>query len=112
MAKTRSIGLEKASGEYITFLDADDSYAPGALPKMAEYITKTRADIIKFGYDLEYPGGKTAAPGFALYRGELFQSRNLKKRFIPFFINGIALNSVCLAAFKRKLQKSSFSGKF
>ena len=48
VAKTRSIGLEKASGEYITFLDADDSYAPGALPKMAEYIKKTRDGYSKY----------------------------------------------------------------
>ena len=112
VAKTRSIGLEKASGEYITFLDADDSYAPGALPKIAEYIEKTRADIIKFGYDLEYPGGKTTAPDLP-YAGGIVKKPEFKEKVYPLFINGITLNSVCLAVFRREIaQKAHFPENF
>ncbi len=45
VSKARNKGLELASGDYISFLDADDYVAPDYLKKLMETIEKTKADI-------------------------------------------------------------------
>lgn len=49
VCKARNKGLDLASGEYITFLDADDVLISDALEKMYEAIIKYNADIVAAG---------------------------------------------------------------
>lgn len=44
----RNLGLAKAAGEYIHFLDSDDSLQPQAYETMYEEICRTRADVCFF----------------------------------------------------------------
>ena len=43
-AKTRNIGINAASGEYITFLDDDDVYLPDKIEKQAEFMESGKYD--------------------------------------------------------------------
>ncbi len=43
-AKTRNVGIDASSGEYITFLDDDDIYLPENLEKQIKNMLKTDAD--------------------------------------------------------------------
>ncbi len=43
-AKTRNIGIEAASGYYVTFLDDDDIYLPDKVRKQAEFMEETGCD--------------------------------------------------------------------
>ncbi len=56
-AKTRNVGIDASSGEYITFLDDDDVYLPENLEKQIENMLKTNADYgltdIKIYYENE-----------------------------------------------------------
>ena len=45
VAKARNLGLERATGEYISFLDADDVFEPSLYEDMLTHAAKTEADI-------------------------------------------------------------------
>ena len=47
VCRARNIGIETASGEYISFLDADDELLPDALEVMISVANEKNADIIR-----------------------------------------------------------------
>lgn len=50
LCSARNLGIQKANGEYITFLDHDDEYEENLLEDNYKLANKYNADIIKFGY--------------------------------------------------------------
>ena len=51
--------VELARGEWLSFLDSDDEYLPGALPRVAEEVASVSSEIgvVEFMTKLEVPGG-------------------------------------------------------
>jgi len=66
----RNVGLERAAGEYVWFVDADDLLADGALGAIAAKLEQDRPDLLLIDYEDLLPDGTAAAnPGRALLRG-------------------------------------------
>jgi len=51
VAVARNTGINKASGNYILFLDSDDKFKPEILQNIYNKISETNAEIIVFGYE-------------------------------------------------------------
>lgn len=104
IAQSRNVALDNAAGDYVLYIDSDDSLAQGAVSKLAAYARDTGADIVTFDFYTLY-GGRTRrhdeyfsedrqeyirallyrqtrpAMWLKLIRRELFTAHNL--RFIP-----------------------------
>ena len=50
VSETRNLGIKKAKGEYITFVDADDYLEPDALQYMLDVVKAEQVDMAMFGF--------------------------------------------------------------
>jgi len=50
VSSARNIGIDRAHGKYITFLDSDDEYIEGAVETMLKAIEYTNEDIVQFNH--------------------------------------------------------------
>lgn len=56
ISAARNTGIANAHGEYIYFLDGDDSLAPDCIRKLCEQAKKTNADFVIGDNSIIYPG--------------------------------------------------------
>ena len=56
LGDARNVGLERARGEYVLFVDSDDYLLPGLLDALREKLAATDADIIDFGFVVDHGG--------------------------------------------------------
>ena len=63
----RNVGLTRAAGTYVWFIDGDDLIAPGAVAAIAARLAQVQPDVLLIDYQDRYPDGSTGpSPGASL----------------------------------------------
>ena len=110
--------IKEASGEYIMFLDSDDSYNPNTVSRVIETIEKyNHPDIIRFRYQM-LPKGTLQDQYFERYqmlpKGTLqdqyfeeqekyVEKKDFKELVYPMFIDSYRLNALGMDCVKKSL---------
>lgn len=69
VSRARNLGLEKATGQYITFVDADDHIEPDYLQQLYADIENSKADMVIAGLQKFWKDGRPSVAVEVPYRG-------------------------------------------
>ena len=94
--------IKEASGEYIMFLDSDDSYNPNTVSRVIETIEKyNHPDIIRFRYQM-LPKG-TLQDQYFDEQEKYVEKKDFKELVYPMFIDSYRLNALGMDCVKKSL---------
>jgi poly(ribitol-phosphate) beta-N-acetylglucosaminyltransferase len=109
---SRNVGVENAAGEWLVFLDSDDTLNDCALKELAAYIEANgSADMI--GYDWQYDAGSEIKNGTYGGRWDLKSLLKSRDELVRDYVSLSMDGSVIFTAMKKKLLDShqlKFSG--
>lgn len=110
----RNIGLELATGELISFLDADDCYTPVCLSEVDEMMQRENIDMMVLG--IEWTPSRQCLPQIKSFQKELMALSN--KLFLipnalhtvsaPDFIMGVGSNVVVRRKHLKNIEYNTF----
>ncbi len=102
VSAARNAGLKIAKGNYIGFVDADDTVEPNMFETLFEMAQQHNADIVVSRYILHQNGKQTISSAF--FRGsQSLGPEYIKSQVIPYMIQSDNLNAIWTKIFKRDL---------
>jgi len=101
---SRNVGIEKATGDYIMFVDGDDWIDIDMIENMINEIKEENVDIVHSGYVREYPDHKEK---FSLVNTKIKIEKDKKNIYDRFILN-YDLSSPCCQLIRKKCIKKKF----
>ena len=101
--KTRCVGIKKATGDYIMFLDSDDFLNTKCIEKMYQYINSGNVDIVRCNFNF-YKKNKTILHESKLKEG-IYYKDDYENKLYEYIFNTLDLNSVCMQVVKKAILK-------
>lgn len=98
LADTRNIGIEKATGDYIIFVDADDYIDKNLFKKLEPYMEQN-IDIIKYKAIIETEENDEIGQ----FEGPTFDVTSGEEAFSKLCFEDELLDTACVYAYKREL---------
>lgn len=102
-AASRNFGIEKASGDYLCFMDSDDYLEDGALAKMLTAAEQAAAEITLFGLIIDVEGGSS----YAVSDGSYTVTKKNKNEKFPALKDKCLLDSCCNKLYRADFVKQS-----
>lgn len=102
-ATARNIGLDNADGDFVLFVDADDTLKDGSIEKIVQKQRQYDAEAVRFEYVIRHPDGKAVKPLHYFNKEEFITNDEFKEKIYPYYIDGIQMNTTCMTLFKRSL---------
>lgn len=96
LGAARNFGLEKATGNYIWFIDSDDWIEVGSLVEINESLAKNNLDLLLFNMQRIYADGKIL-PSEMHYRDQEIENG------IDFFLRESLIVSPCIGIFRKEI---------
>ena len=100
LSAARNTGVEKATGDYIYFIDSDDSFSsPDSISILVEYAKETGADVTSANYQRVYPDRKS----ISIYNKLFFLNG---EKVIDGYCNNLIPIVACNKLYKREIFKN------
>lgn len=109
VSDTRNIGIKSATGDYITFIDADDFYKNNFIETMVNYIEKYNVDIIRCNYEVINNNNQLIETGIlSTYCNKKYSKKEIKENILPATLKGNIPCFCYLLLMKKEVIKNIF----
>lgn len=102
VSSSRNIGIQIATGDYITFIDADDYIKKNTFYKINNIIKKQKCDIIKYGYIKKYKFLKKKYK-FSIEKNKCIHKQKYCEKVYPYIFKTYDLSNIWNAVFKKDI---------
>jgi glycosyltransferase involved in cell wall biosynthesis len=106
VSAARNNGIAIAKGDYIGFVDADDTVIPSLFQTLLEIAQKNNVDVVISKYILHQNGNKTISPTL-FPENQILNSEFIQHQIIPYMIKKENLNAIWTKLFTSEIIKKN-----